>query len=33
LAKEDKRPAPPQGERPYEHPFYWAAWALVGDPD
>ena len=21
------------GERPYEHPFYWSAFVLVGDPD
>ncbi len=31
LAVGDK-PALPQGDRPYEHPFYWAAWLLVGDP-
>jgi CHAT domain-containing protein len=23
----------PAGERPYAHPFYWAAFVLVGDPD
>ncbi len=23
----------PAGERPYEHPFYWATFVLVGDPD
>jgi len=33
LAPGDPRPAPPKGDRPYEHPFYWAACALVGDPD
>jgi CHAT domain-containing protein len=33
LKKGDTRPALPKGDRPYEHPFYWAAWALVGDPD
>jgi CHAT domain-containing protein/tetratricopeptide (TPR) repeat protein len=28
-----ERPALPAGERPYAHPFYWAAFVLVGDPD
>ena len=28
-----KRPKLPAGERPFEHPFYWAAFLLVGDPD
>jgi CHAT domain-containing protein len=23
----------PGGDRPFEHPFYWAAFVLVGDPD
>jgi CHAT domain-containing protein len=23
----------PAGERPYAHPFYWATFVLVGDPD
>jgi tetratricopeptide (TPR) repeat protein len=23
----------PQGERPYAHPFYWATFVLVGDPE
>jgi CHAT domain-containing protein len=23
----------PEGERPYAHPFYWAAFILIGDPD
>jgi tetratricopeptide (TPR) repeat protein len=27
------RPKLPAGERPYAHPFYWAAFVLVGDPD
>jgi CHAT domain-containing protein len=22
----------PEGERPYEHPYYWAAFILIGDP-
>ena len=22
-----------KGDRPFEHPFYWAAFTLVGDPD
>ena len=26
-------PALPAGDRPYAHPYYWAAWVLVGDPD
>ena len=28
-----KRPTLPRGDRPYEHPFYWAAFFLAGDPD
>jgi CHAT domain-containing protein len=29
-----ERPAKlPAGERPYPHPFYWATFVLVGDPD
>jgi CHAT domain-containing protein len=30
-----KPPAPrplPAGERPYAHPYYWAAFVLIGDP-
>jgi tetratricopeptide (TPR) repeat protein len=27
------RPKLPEGERPYEHPFFWAAFVLIGDPD
>jgi CHAT domain-containing protein len=23
----------PAGDRPYAHPFYWAAFVLVGDPE
>ena len=23
----------PTGSRPYEHPYYWAAFILIGDPD
>jgi CHAT domain-containing protein len=23
----------PAGERPYAHPFYWAAFILIGDPN
>jgi CHAT domain-containing protein len=23
----------PAGERPYAHPFFWAAFILIGDPD
>jgi CHAT domain-containing protein len=23
----------PDGEKPYSHPFYWAAFILIGDPD
>jgi CHAT domain-containing protein len=30
--KEDKVKLP-AGERPYEHPFSWAAFTLFGDPD
>jgi tetratricopeptide (TPR) repeat protein len=29
----DKPPVLPAGDRPYEHPYYWAAFILVGDPD
>jgi CHAT domain-containing protein len=29
-----RRPLPlPAGERPFAHPFYWAGFALLGDPD
>lgn len=30
---EGKRPVVPAGDRPFAHPFYWAAFALIGDPD
>lgn len=30
---EGKRPVLPAGDRPFAHPFYWAAFVLVGDPD
>jgi CHAT domain-containing protein len=23
----------PEGEKPYAHPFYWAPFILIGDPD
>jgi CHAT domain-containing protein len=23
----------PTGERPYQHPYYWASFVLIGDPD
>jgi CHAT domain-containing protein len=26
-------PAPPPGERPYQHPYFWSAFILIGDPD
>jgi CHAT domain-containing protein/tetratricopeptide (TPR) repeat protein len=29
----DKLPRGPAGARPYAHPFYWAAFVLIGDPD
>jgi CHAT domain-containing protein/tetratricopeptide (TPR) repeat protein len=30
---EVRRPAPPSAHtRPYEHPYYWAAFILIGDP-
>jgi CHAT domain-containing protein len=30
---EGHRPGLPKGDQPYGHPFYWAAFALLGDPD
>ena len=27
-----KRGKLPMGKRPFEHPYYWAAFILVGDP-
>jgi CHAT domain-containing protein len=32
LAK-GKRPSLPAGDRPFAHPFYWAAFILIGDPE
>jgi CHAT domain-containing protein len=29
----NRAPPLPQGERPFAHPFYWAAFVLIGDPD
>ena len=26
------QPKMPKGERPFEHPYYWAAFILIGDP-
>lgn len=28
-----KPAGPPEGEKPYAHPYYWAAFILIGDPD
>jgi CHAT domain-containing protein len=33
LAKGAQRPPVPKGERPFGHPYYWAAFVLIGDPD
>jgi tetratricopeptide (TPR) repeat protein len=27
------KPALPRGDRPFAHPFYWAAFILIGDPE
>jgi CHAT domain-containing protein len=29
----NKPPKLPAGERPFDHPFYWAAFVLIGDPN
>ncbi len=33
LKVKDDKATLPAGDRPYEHPFYWAAFTLIGDPD
>jgi CHAT domain-containing protein len=33
LNSESSRDKVPAGERPYAHPFFWAAFTLIGDPD
>jgi CHAT domain-containing protein len=32
-ARPGKGPALPAGDRPFAHPFYWASFILVGDPN
>src|SRR5262249_29207804 len=32
-AKDAPKPKLPGGDRPFAHPYYWAAFVLVGDPD
>jgi CHAT domain-containing protein len=29
----EKEPPLPAGDKPFDHPFFWAAFILVGDPD
>ena len=29
----ERRPAPSQDTRPFEHPYFWAAFVVIGDPD
>jgi CHAT domain-containing protein/tetratricopeptide (TPR) repeat protein len=33
LSRGKPLPAPKQQAKPYEHPYYWAAFTLLGDPD
>jgi CHAT domain-containing protein len=33
LVKKPEAPKLPSGDRPFAHPFYWAAFVLFGDPD
>jgi CHAT domain-containing protein len=33
LARKEASPIKSSTLRPYDHPYYWAAFVLVGDPD
>jgi CHAT domain-containing protein len=33
LNLKDEKVDLPAGDKPFEHPFYWAAFTLIGDPD